>query len=237
MMHITLAPEPTHFQKEVYEPGHNAMAAQCGLDIPYPNTRKGQGIARLEDVHVQDDIPSDKLKPYWTDILDDLMNAYNCICAYTCMSIHEITGSSTVDHILPKSMHWEKAYQWDNYLLVCGKMNAKKSNRTDILDPMDIGEDWFRLDMCTLEVYPNSELPEDIKQRVQNTIDQLALNRKKLTDVRLKYLTDYLEGKTNLAMLEQTCPFVAKEYTRYLPQLKPVEEGHESYWIARFKET
>ncbi len=78
-----------------------------------PRTRKdvqpdGTSISVLIDR--PEDLPSSELKPYWTEAIDDLMRAYDEVCAYSCFRIHPVTGAASVDHMAPKSCAWDRVY-------------------------------------------------------------------------------------------------------------------------------
>jgi hypothetical protein len=70
--------------------------------------------------------------------LDDMLVAYKRLCAYTCLYIEHVTGGATVDHMIPKSTHWDHVYEWSNYRLACGLMNGRKNDARDVLDPFEI---------------------------------------------------------------------------------------------------
>ena len=41
----------------------------------------------------------------------------------------EDSYADEVEHVWPKSLYPERAFQWENYLYVCGACNVPKSNR------------------------------------------------------------------------------------------------------------
>lgn len=44
-----------------------------------------------------EDLPSSEFKPYWTEVIDDLMQAYDEVCAYSCFRIHPV--QNTIDRL------------------------------------------------------------------------------------------------------------------------------------------
>ena len=154
-------------------------------------------------------------REYWRDSLKDLHIAYNEICAYSAQWIPWIEGSPTVDHFLPKSVNPELAYQWSNFRLSCLKMNARKRDFQDVLDPFNIQDGWFILNFPSLLIKPNPELEESIKIKVKNTIKRLKLNDDDdCVRHRQDWLMRYCEQKITFEFLKETAPFIAYELER-----------------------
>jgi hypothetical protein len=83
------------------------------------------------------------------------MAAYHQICAYSCFRIHPVTGAQSADHFAPKSQSWRKVYQWSNYRLCSGRLNARKNDYGDVLDPFEIQPGWFQLELLGFQVIPD----------------------------------------------------------------------------------
>ena len=170
MIHVEPAPEPARFHDEVRVPGLRAVAEMVGKPPPYPRT-KGRPYARRSRMVVQpdgsktdepitreEDLPSSELHPYWTTSLDDLMAAYDEVCAYSCFRIHRVTGARSVDHFAPRSRAWNTVYEWSNYRLACSRLNARKRDFTDVLDPFEVQTGWFRLELVGFQLLPAVDL-------------------------------------------------------------------------------
>jgi 5-methylcytosine-specific restriction endonuclease McrA len=110
-------PEPEDFDKNVRQKGLKWMQDKC-LDLTQPKPEKI------------------KLEPYWRDFLEQLHSKYGGVCAYVCVYIERISGTPSADHFVPKSADLKQAYEWDNYRLACLRMNARKNNYEDVLDPL-----------------------------------------------------------------------------------------------------
>jgi hypothetical protein len=136
------------------------------------------------------------------------------VCAYSSLHIPRGTGALSVDHLLPKSKRRELAYEWSNYRLACSRMNARKNAFEDVLDPFEVRDEWFALELSTLQVVPGEGLPEPLRTQVQQTIDRLDLNDEEFIVARTAYHSDWRTGVTNLAFLRKHCPFLAKELLR-----------------------
>lgn len=154
-------------------------------------------------------------REYWRDSLKDLYRAYDEVCAYSAQWIPRIEGSPTVDHFIPKSVRPELAYEWSNFRLSCLKMNARKRDFQDVIDPFQIQPDWFILDFPSLIVKANPELEESIRSRVKSTIKRLKLND---DDDCVKHRQDWLMCYCNkqfpFDFLKKTAPFIAYELER-----------------------
>jgi len=207
MIRVEPADEPQGFNEQVRQPGLRAIAELVGEQgLP---KRKGQPRKKVADT--REGIPADKFPPLWTDALPDLMEAYGRLCAYVCIYIERVTGAGSVDHMLPKSRAWQHIYEWQNYRLACTLMNARKNNYQDVLDPFEIEEGWFRLELTGYQVIPGVDLDPDIEARVLATIERLNLNDRDCLRVREDYAMAFADGDITLDYLRRRAPFLAKE--------------------------
>ena len=49
--------------------------------------------------------------------------------------------------MVAKSMRWDQVYEWANYRLACSLMNARKDAIASVLDPFEIEDGWFALEL------------------------------------------------------------------------------------------
>ncbi len=210
MIRVEAQPEPPSFDARVRQPGLRALAELRGQPAGKRPGRKRE---------LKQSIQSKDLPAYWTRCLDDLHTAYRGICAYSCLYIPHVVGSRTTDHASAKaprvSARLEDAYEWANYRLACGLMNSRKDTKT-VIDPFTIDGRWFELDLSTLAIGPNPELPKPLRERVQHTIDELRLDDKELRQARADWYQPYLEGHISFSFLASKCPFLAAELVRQL---------------------
>ncbi|HZF08940.1 MAG TPA: hypothetical protein VFE33_09145 [Thermoanaerobaculia bacterium] len=185
MIRVPLQPEPTDFDERVRQPGLQALAT-------HPK----------------------KLPRHWGRCAVQLWEAYKGICAYLCVIIPRGTGARSVDHLAPKSSHPDLAYEWSNYRLVCSLMNSRKRDFEDALDPFEIPDGWFALDLSFLKIFPNPDLDEETCDRVKATIDRLRLDDEECRAARAMYYDAYLGGRLTFDLLEEWSPFVARELRR-----------------------
>ncbi len=188
-MPIKKQKEPPHFFETVQKPGEEFLAH-------HPEAR------------------GSKLRAYWREIIPDLHKAYHSICAYTCHWISDDTGWSTVDHFKPKELYPHDAYRWDNYRLVCGRLNGRKGTSENVLDPFTLQEGWFALLFPSLLLTTGKHITEEEAKRVKQTIKILKLNDSTCVSGRRSWLQPYLDGMYGMAYLEEKAPFLASELKR-----------------------
>jgi len=173
---------------------------------------RSKGVAFLQTV------PQPKAwnnREYWRKSLQDLYRAYNGVCAYSAQWMPSTVASPTVDHFIPKSAKPELAYEWDNFRLSCLKMNARKRDFQDILDPFQIEPGWFTLDFPSLLIKVNPALDEPIKSQVRSTIKRLKLNDDDdCVKHRQDWLMPYCKGEITFEFLKKTTPFITYELER-----------------------
>jgi len=188
-MPIKKQDEPPHFFETVQKPGEEFLAQ-------HPEAR------------------GSKLRAYWREIIPDLHKAYHGICAYTCHWISDDTGWSTVDHFKSKELYPHYAYRWDNYRLVCGRLNGRKGTSEDVLDPFTLQEGWFAMLFPSLLLTTGKHITEEEAKRVKQTIKILKLNDSTCVSGRRAWLQPYLNGVYGIAYLEEKAPFLAGELKR-----------------------
>jgi hypothetical protein len=185
LIHVEPQPEPQDFDARVRQPG----------------------LADLSS-------PEGELRPLWRHCATQLWEAYRGVCAYSSLHIPRGTGALSVDHLLPKSKRRELAYEWSNYRLACVRMNARKNDLEDVLDPFEVRDGWFALELSTLEVIPGEGLSDALHAQVQKTIDRLDLNDDEFVRAREAYYLAWREGEMQFRYLRKHCPFLAKELLR-----------------------
>jgi uncharacterized protein (TIGR02646 family) len=184
VIRVAPQPEPPDFDERVRKPGEKAL------------TSRGR-----------------KLPPLWRECLTDLHRAYSGICAYAAIYI-DVTGSPGVDHYVAKSSDRRLAYEWSNYRLACGLMNARKGAFDEVLDPFEIEDGWFLLNEIDGGVRPNPDLEPPVRKRVQDTIDRLGLDGSEFRQHRLAYIDGFEAGRMDFDWLRNQSPFVARELVR-----------------------
>lgn len=210
MIRVHPAPEPADFDDKVRQPGLSAIAEMVGEEP----LRKRPGPKRKRLAERRADILPDAFPPFWTHALDDLLGAYHRICAYVCIYIEKVTGASSVDHLIPKSQAWDQVYEWSNYRIACSLMNTRKGTTSEVLDPFEVQDGWFALELVGFQVVPGETLDASSRERVLATIDRLNLNDRECCGLRDEYASEYLAGHISLDYLRRRAPFVARELER-----------------------
>ena len=190
MIPVARAEEPETFDARVRQPGRIALA-------------KSVVTGRDAD-----------LRPLWQRAIPDLMAAYDQVCAYSCFRIHPTTGAGSVDHYIPKSASKALAYEWCNYRLACARMNARKHEATDVLDPFEVQHGWFALELVGFQVVVGAGIATDVAAQVTRSIERLHLNADVCCETREEYATSYWSEAIDWNYLQRNAPFVALELER-----------------------
>lgn len=209
MIPVIPAPEPARFDEVVREPGLSAIAELVGE----PALIKRRGPKRKAIADRREDLQSKHFPAFWQEATDDLLAAYNRICAYACLYIERITGMATVDHWAPKSIIWDNVYEWENYRLACSLMNSRKNVYDDVLDPFSVNDGMFSLDLVMLKAMPGPNAGEQ-QQAVIDTIQRLGLDGVDYTEALEEYYHNYLDGHIDFHWIEKRAPFLARELRR-----------------------
>ena len=209
MIRVRPAEEPPDFEARVREPGRRAIAELVG---EAPPRRAGQRFAQVAES--REEIPASKFPPYWREALGDLLERYDRICSYLCLYIPRGVGAPSVDHMIAKSMRWDQVYEWTNYRLACSLMNARKDAIASVLDPFEIEDGWFALELVEFQVVPGEALSPAVLAGVEATIKRLRLNDLECRKARLEFAENYRNGAIRLDYLTRHAPFVAGELRR-----------------------
>ena len=198
MMRVQPAPEPDAFDELVRQPGRRAL----------------DRLAAEKYSGSKEAVPAREFPPHWRRSLDDLLAAYQRICSYLCLYIPRGTGARSVDHMVPKSMAWDRAYEWDNYRLACSLMNSRKGDAAHVLDPFDVEDGWFVLELVAFQVLPAHGLADPTAAAVEDTIDRLRLNDEECCGAREEYAEDYWSERIPFDYMMRHAPFVANNLRR-----------------------
>lgn len=165
-----------------------------------------------------------ELPPLWRAALPTLRAAYKGICAYFCCYVMPVTGAGSTDHFAPKSSARDRAYEWDNYRFACARMNARKRDASDVLDPVGLADGLFVLAFSTLRVKPAPELAAPVLRQVKATIRRLGLNSPECVAERQGHWENYVIYNLRVDRLIAHAPFVAMEAARQ-GMLKPADHA------------
>ena len=206
MIHVVQAVEPATFDANVRKSGLRAIAEQVGERPLRTGGRRCEQVATSRD-----EIPAGKFPPYWRQALGDLLSSYQRLCSYLCLYIPRGTGAPSVDHMVAKSTKWDQVYEWGNYRLACSLMNSRKGAVSEVLDPFEIEDGWFVLELVGFQVIPGDGLSTELVSQIEDTIERLGLRDPECCDARAEYAQDYWDGHVSLDYLTRHAPFVARE--------------------------
>lgn len=209
MIRVDPKPEPPEFNTLVRAKGLSAIAELVGE----PPTLKRPGPRRGKVAERREDIDPKHFDPFWREMTKELLTSYGRICAYACLYIERTTGLSSVDHWAPKSKRWDQVYEWNNYRLACHTMNTLKREFDDVIDPFEVTEGMFALDLVQLKAVPGPEAGEH-KALVESTITRLRLDQSDYAKDLEGYYEAYQKGDITLRYLERRAPFLAREMRR-----------------------
>lgn len=194
MIHVRPQPEPKDFDKLVRKPGHDWLSKH--------------------HISIHSAPPSASALPrYWTRSNRQLWEAYDGVCAYLAIYFEWVTGAASTDHFVAKSRCAGDAYEWANYRLSCLGPNRNKNKFDDILDPFDLPEEVFYLNLVDGRIFVNPALSEDLEKAAQGTIKRLKLDSPPHRKMRAKHFERYLRSKDQQTLMELS-PFVWAEAKR-----------------------
>lgn len=214
MIPVTQAKEPAVFDATVRKRGMQAIDRLLGKKV------KGRGGRVPNTTYTKAEaIPAYRFPSYWLEprptdgmsALDDMMEVYGQQCAYLAMRIERATGTPTIDHFVAKSKDWQLIYEWSNYRLSAGFINAAKG-AMEVVDPFQVGVGWFELDLDTFRVVRGEAAPIEEQDRIDRTLK--ILNRWECVLQRGQHIRLYREGKIDFDALAFYAPFIAAEFQR-----------------------
>lgn len=101
---------------------------------------------------------------YWSQFEPQLRAAFNGLCAYCAMRVMK----AQVDHFIPVAVlkrhgRDDLAYEWSNYRYGEGVLNQRKWEH-QILDPFEVGDDWFEVSLPDLQLGLTSKVPRSKRE-------------------------------------------------------------------------
>lgn len=149
---------------------------------------------------------------HWRHFLGDLCAGFGNRCGYLAML--DMTG--TVDHFQSTSRHRDLTYEWSNYRYATGWLNSSKQTLDgEVLDPFQVREAWFEIDLPTLHLRLTAAVPARVRPRATETIRRLHLDYgDRVMRSREFYHGAYRNGEFTLDFLERVAPMIATAVRR-----------------------
>jgi hypothetical protein len=225
---VVCQPEPKapdyDFHRDVYERGEDTIRQLAGLDPlrVWPGPKLKPRVSRIADVTGA--MLADY--PHWTRALPALHESYNGLCAYLARRI-ELVETPTADHYIARhrASPLMLAYTWSNLRLSHQYINGVKSDLARVLDPFEVKDGWFALNLSDGVTVPGPDAPPDRLVDIQRTITLLHLDHGPVVKTRKRAIDRYRlppagQPPIPLWSLAEDEPFVAHELRRQ-GQLNP----------------
>jgi hypothetical protein len=127
-------------------------------------------------------------------------------------SVPLLLAPRTVEHYLSRDNYRNLAYEWSNLRFASGWINSCKGTLDDqVLDPFDLGEDWFEILLPSLQLVLTDKVPEQQRQKAEFTLKRLRLrDDERVLRQRQSWYQLYLDGDLTLQGLEKKAPLIAR---------------------------
>lgn len=147
-------------------------------------------------------------KALWREFVGHLATGFGHRCGYSAIHIQ----SGTIDHFLGWQRHPELAYEWTNFRYVDGRINAKKQSADEgVLDPFEIGDDWFEILIPSLQLRVTDAIPAELRDRARYTLERLGLDHDEhVIAYRAQWYCMYHCSELSLEGLRRVAPLIAR---------------------------
>lgn len=149
--------------------------------------------------------PPDK----WSKFRGHLADGFHDRCGYSAM--YDAVG--TVDHFVSCDEDRARAYDWDNYRYIAGWLDSSKKAlpSTEVLDPYEVGDDWFEILLPSLELVLTAAVPDAARPRAERILTRLHLGHdERVIRQRRSWYRRYTAGKISLEVLAEFAPLIAR---------------------------
>jgi hypothetical protein len=182
MIHVDPVPEPSDFDAQVRQPGTLWLA------------NSNNANRRPRDL--------------WSPFKPFLADGFHRLCGYAAM--YEPVG--TIEHYLSCENHRHLAYEWENYRFCSGWINSSKQTLDDqVLDPYEVGEDWFEILLPSLQLVLTDAVPVEQRSRAAFTLERLHLrDDERVIRQRQQWYLLFQQGMLSLEGLERVAPLIAR---------------------------
>jgi hypothetical protein len=184
---------------------------------PFDTSCRQAGRQWLQLRHQNQQPLPDRPRDFWSPFRPDLRRGFGGRCGYYAMYIHD----GQVDHLVS----WntcrtnntpELAYEWDNFRFVDGALNSSKRTLDgQLLDPFEVGDDWFELELPSLLLRPVS-VPADRQDAARLTLERLELDQGlRVLELRWEWYDKHQRGLLTLDGLRAVAPLLARAVERW----------------------
>ena len=158
--------------------------------------------------------PTGRPPAYWGEFAVQVADAFGSLCAYSAM--YEPVG--TVDHFVSIDEDRRRAYDWTNYRLCQGWINASKQalRSTEILDPFEVVNEWFEVLLPSMQLVLTAQVPSAARERAQRMLDRLHLGHDERVVRQRRAWYELYQAGLSLAELAKKAPLIAAAIRRQL---------------------
>lgn len=207
MIRVDKVPEPARFDLEARQKGNKWLAE-------HPDARP------------------DKFPDHWSPFREDLAAGFNHLCGYSAMK----TTKPTIDHFIPKSSKEGRplTYEWSNYRFADQEINqAKDTLISGVLDPFEIGHEWFEVLLPNLEMVMTDQVPEGHRGDAVAMLRHVGLGESDfILRIRRGWYEPFIEGDFSLAYVNQGAPLIARAIKKRLSEMTPALLDDAQSWFS-----
>ena len=165
--------------------------------------------------------------PLWSQYLNELRAGFSSMCGYAAM---RVDSDPTVDHYLSWTRHPDQAYEWSNYRFASNLMNnIKRTKDSAVLDPFEVGEGWFEIQLPSLQMAVTDAVPKALRTKAEFTIKALKLrDDERVIRWRQSWYEMYLSGDLKLEGLRKVAPLIAAAVDKQKTKINPARRKKSS---------
>ena len=171
---------------------------------------------------------------HWRWCEPHLHTAFHGRCGWAAISI----SSGHVEHFISQSVCLQQdrpdlVYDWANFRYIMPELNSKKGRRPSLLDPFEVQAGWFEIVLPQLHLRMTETVPASQRHLARATLEFLGLtNGPKLMRLRRKYMQQYREGKSRIALLDEDFPLLADALRRLFAADEAELDDERRAWRA-----
>jgi hypothetical protein len=143
---------------------------------------------------------------YWRKAQPALQAVFSSRCGYSAM----LDRSGTVDHFIAQDRDLALLYEWHNLRYASQWLNASKQATEGVLDPYEVGEGWFEVELPSLQLVATDRVPPDKRELVEATLQRLPIrDDERVIRQRRAWLDAYERKLVTLDGLREFAPLIA----------------------------
>lgn len=167
------------------------------------------GRSWLDDTANGDNRNAVRPKALWGKFREQIGAAFGHICCYTTVYV----ANGEADHFVP----WQQvrgtpsadlAYEWSNIRYADCWINRSKGTAR-FPDPFIVQDDWFELQLPSLELRATGKHPPGEQQGVDNLLKRVCSDVRVMKTRRL-YLAQYQAGIRTLELVDEHAPLLGR---------------------------